>query len=293
MAMISLVRRLLPAVCLLAGLAACTDGSPTVDPPAQYISVRRAWLPGERDSLVAAVQAGHLWVFPGVGDLSPYIDQILPLDSVYVMVSNPAFNATSSALAGFSADVRLSPQWNTSWTIYGTDVWSINNTQAPPDTVRWLGVFWWNPAESNWKGWAIAASKSNVLHATLPQTSVNNTTFDAAGGKAGAAAGEFRSSDKTEWEATGVGSAPTNTMSITSSAGYSAPTTMNTGPFLGGTLSNGTVQGRLRAIPIQRLATSIGQTAPANQSVDLDFSAGMNAAQIICKFKNPCTTNTP
>ncbi len=287
--------RLLRAVTwsvLVAGLAvACSDNtSPdTSTDQAQYISAKRAWRPGERDSLINAVEAGHLWIYPFVGDLSSYAPQILAdTDSVVEMIPNPRWHPSGSLVKAGPLpefDTR-GVQWNTGWNITGIDAWEINNTQVPPDTIRWVGVFWSNPAEAGWHGLAIV---STTRTATAPQTSVNNTAFTASGNKIGAAAAELRTSDGTDWEGNGPGVAPINTITITAAA-YGAASTVTTGPFLGGTSANGTMNGRLNAIPLTR--TPGGITGPATQTVDLNFLVTpINAIQFICKFNNPCTTN--
>ncbi|HEY2805738.1 MAG TPA: hypothetical protein VGI92_07770 [Gemmatimonadales bacterium] len=283
----------IPGVILLcaaaSGIAGCTDNTaPVASDEAQYISAKRAWRPGERDSLVNAIETGHLWIYPFIGDISFYAAQILSdTDSVTMMIPNPKWQPSSDQMkAGPKPEFdAMGVQWNAGWNIIGVDDWSINNTQVPADTVRWVGVFWNNPAELSWKGLALV---STTRTATAPQTSVNTTAFNAAFGKAGAAAAEVRFSDGTDWEGNGPGVAPVNTIIVTSAA-YGATSPVTTGPFLGGTQANGTMQGRLRQIPITRVS---GPTGPTPQTVDFDFSASpIGAIQFICKFNNPCTTN--
>lgn len=51
-----------PIVVLVA--SGCTDGADLDDTSSLNLTARRAWLPGERDSLIAAVKANHEWVNP-------------------------------------------------------------------------------------------------------------------------------------------------------------------------------------------------------------------------------------
>ncbi len=238
--------------------------------------------------MIASIQANHSWIFPFVGDLSPYAAQILAdTDSVVTMELNPKWQPGSALFkAGPMPEFSTSGvQFNSGWNITGVDAWSINNTQVPPDTTRWVGVFWSNPAEAGWHGLAIVGTTRT---ATAPQTTVNNTAFSAAFNKSGAAAAEVRTADGSDWEATGVGVSPNNTITV-SSAAYGGASTVTTGPFLGGTQATGSMQGRLRQIPLNRIA---GSTAPTSQTVDFDFSTTpIGAIQFICKFNSPCTTN--
>ena len=276
-------RVLVLALPIAAGLSCSDATAPVDDPPAHYITVRRAWNPGERAALIASVMASHAWVVPGVGDLSGYASNILAdTDSVTVMITNPLY--TPPAVR--SASVLFAPQFAGTWNITGLDIWEINNTVAPPDTLRWVGVFWSNPAEANWVGFALAFSRA----ATVAQTRVNTTTFNAANGKSGAAAGEARNSNGTYWEDGGGGSGSNNTITV-SSATYGAASTVTTGPFLGGTSANGSMQGRLRQLLLPRVS---GASAPVTDTVDVNFSSTpITSVQFVCKFPTPCTTNAP
>ncbi len=183
----------------------------------------------------------------------------------------------------------MGPQFATNWDITGIDVRMVNTTVLPvADTLHWIGVFWSNPAESTWKGFALVAANTNPATTTVPATTVNTTAFDASGGKSGAGVGEQRATATTTW--LGNGGAGVNTVQVTSAA-WGGTSTVTTGPFLGGTAAAGTMQGRMRTIDMTR---SSGAGAPATFQVDLDFRVtAINGIRYVCIYKNPCTTNTP
>ncbi len=78
------------AMLLALVLAACTDPSaPPTDPPAQFITVRRAWAAGERAATIARIKANRSFSAPLVGDISDDADMIYAdTDSVTVMIAN-------------------------------------------------------------------------------------------------------------------------------------------------------------------------------------------------------------
>ncbi len=282
--------RLCALVFASAAAAACDDSAGPIeaDPPAQYITVRRAWLPGERDSTIARIRLGRELVIPYIGDVSDDADRFYPdLDSVTVVIANPAYGVMAANEAG----LVMAPQFAGTWNITGIDVRIVNNDVTPiADTLHYIGVFWSNPAESNWKGFALGGANSSGATTTLPLTLVNTTAFNTAFGKSGVGAGEQRATTNTYWEANGPGVSPNNTL-IVNSAAYGGTSVINTGPFLGGTIANGTMLGRMRTIDMTRLN---GATAPATFQVDLNFSAtSIAAVRYVCIFRSPCTSNVP
>jgi hypothetical protein len=251
--------------------------------PSQFLAARRPWQPGERDALIARITQNREFVFPYAGDISDLAPQIFAdTDSVTVVVPNPAFGTGAVALA---PGVSLAPRFDATWNIFGIDIRIVNNADSPPDTLDWVGVLWSNPAEPTWKGFVIGASASNTI---VPSLAVNTPAFDASGAKSGAGGGEARQSDGTYWQANGAASE--NTIQV-ATASYGSPSTIASGPFTGGTVAVGAMNGRLRNIPMTRL---FGSTPPATMTVDFDFRAfAISALQIICIFPSPCTSQFP
>ena len=274
-------------IVLIVLFAGCSDPVRPVpaEPSAEFITVRRAWQPGERDSTIARIKRNREFNFPYIGDISDDADRIYAdPDSVTEIAPNPAF-----ALSGLNeSSLLLEPRFATNWNITGVDVLEINS--AAKDTLHWIGVFWSNPTESTWKGFALGAAVRTAATTTFPQTVVNTNGFDASGGKTGAAAGEVRASTSTSWLGNGPGIAPNNTLQVSSSV-YGAASTVTTGPFLGGTSATGSMQGRMLTIDMAR-ATGAG--SPATFQVGLDFrTAAITSIRYVCVFRSPCTTNVP
>jgi hypothetical protein len=235
------------------------------------------------------VKANHEFVLPYVGDISDEADVIFSdPDSVVEVVANPDFSVHAASPGSL---LVMEPRFASTWNITGVDVRIVNKEVTPvADTTHWIGVFWSNPAESNWKGLVLAAANSNPATVTVPLSSVNTAVFDAAFQKAGVGGGEQRASTTTFWTANGVGVSPNNTITI-SSAVYGAAATVTTGPFLGGTAANGTMQGRLRTVSMARAQ---GATNPSSFTVDFDFSlTAISSIRYVCVFRTPCTTNVP
>ena len=272
----------------LLSLAACSDNlAPVPDEPAEFISQKRAWLPGERDSTIARWQRDSVLFVPHAGNLSEYADQILDPDSVVEVVANPDFSALA-ADPSFGLLV-LAPRFATSWNIIGMKIVTINIEPTPDDTLSLLGVFWSNPAEPTWIGFMFAAVPAGAT--SLAQTHPNSVTFDTTFAKVGVGGGELRQSDTTFWYAAGgTLSGSNNTLSISSSS-FGTPSTVTTGPYLGGTMATGTMTGRMRTISMPR---QFGSTAPATASVDFNFNGtAITATSFRCVFNSPCTTNVP
>lgn len=264
--------------------ASCSDAAAPQeeDPPAQYVSVRRAWLPGERNSAIAQVVRG--------GGLGPF-SSLAPIvfadpDSYTTIAPNPLYHPA----ADLSFDVvgTRAPQFAASWLITGMDIRIVDNSQSPPDTTDWLGAFWSNtsppaapPDESTWKGFVYAASALP----TIASTTVNTAAFDASGGKSGAGGGEARQSTGEYWEGN------SGTIRITSGT-YGAATPVASGPYTGGTTASGLMQGRMLNIGMPRVLPSPGTAI----TVDFSFQGApgsanppINAVQLTCIFPSPCT----
>lgn len=269
-------RTILPL--LAAGmLASCSDPIGPVDQPAEFIAMRRAWLPGERDSTIAAIVANG-----GLGLASPFAAQVFAdTDSVTVVVANPDFSIR--AVDGQSL-LLLAPRFLSSWTIGGMELINVNINPVPDDTVHWVGVFWSNPAEPTWKGFVLGATTTS----TFPRTDINTLTFDASGQKTGAGGGEIRASTGTYWQANGPIGGANNDFQVTA-ASYGAASTISSGPFTGGTSASGSMQGRIQRMTMAR---QTGTDAPVTSQVDYDFrGVAIGSVKIVCVFNIPCTTN--
>jgi hypothetical protein len=239
---------------------------------AQLVTVRRAWLPGERAAAIAAFQANHT-VVPYVGDLSDLAPSILDPDSVTVIVSNPLYPAAPS-WPGMS----LAPAFAAGWGAIGIDIFVQGKTSTPWDTLSWLGVLWWNPADTTWKGWTIRATTAN----TYNLYNVSTSAFDASGGTTGAGGGEAQQSTGTYWEAS------SGRIQISYNAGCGTTTTIASGVWKGGTRTRCTFGGRLVTLTMPRVT---GTTAPATQTINFDFrTARISGSRITCVFPTPCTS---
>lgn len=282
-------RHLAAALLVLAAAGACADPADPgpVDPPAEFISMRRAWLPGERDSTIARIKLNRSFTFPYVGDISDEADLIYAdLDSVTVMVGNPDFGVRAMNDAG----LVMAPRFATNWDITGIDVRIVNIEPNPDDSTHWIGVFWSNPADDTWKGFALGAANTNPATVTFPLTSVNTNAFDASFAKSGVGVGEVRAGTSTTWLGNGPGTSPNNTLQITA-AGYGGANTITSGPFTGGTGAGGSMNGRMRVIAMARAS---GSSSPATFNIDYNFTgAAIGAIRYVCIFRTPCTTNVP
>lgn len=276
------MRRLALLAVLALPLAACDSDTGAMKPTTEFITRRRAWLPGERDSLIARIIATRALSIPYVGDMSDYASSFYSLDSVDEVVSNPAFSA-AAGLSPFGPTFALSGLRvpGAGWTSSAIDV-NIVNAQQANDTFDWLGVFWVNQGEPMWKGFIIAATANT----TFPATTVNTTTFDLNNAKIGVGAGEGRFSTATVWTANGTG-AP-NQFSVSSSAGAGGTGTITTGPFLGGTQQSLNMTMNINNVGMTRV---LGAGAPATQTASL--SGNVTGTKFVCLFPSPCTTNVP
>ena len=273
----------------LAVAAPGADGSPamlveslTVRPyPTAFITVRRAWRPGERDSVIARVQATRAFAFPYVGDISDDAASLIPADSAIEIVANPAFQVRRQGRAGMLFSMRAQIP-NGSWTIVGLRVRIVNTSQAN-DTYAWLGYFFYNTADPTWKGFVIADHGA----AAAVNKVVDTPAFDAANAQSGAGGGEVQASTFTFWEADGVGNP--NKLRVTASSFTGATVTLTSGPFLGGTQTAGLMTGSLQEVVMTRLAGAGGDAADTADIAVSDIPSYFYD----CTFPTPCTSNTP
>jgi hypothetical protein len=273
------------AAAALAALAACGNdtgpGTPAVQ--TEYVTVRRAWLPGERDSLIARIQRTRQLDLPLAGDLSDYADQLIPADSAVEIVPNPALTPSVAGPFMPSYSVRGVRVPGTGWTAAGVDVQIINNSVTPRDTLNWLGWFWWNNADTTQKGYIFIATPNTTVNATT----VNTTNFDASFAKTGAGGGEARGRPpgNTYWQANGW--TRRNTASVTSNFAFGGTSTVTSGPFLGGTQTTIIMAGVIDSVRMDR---QLGTGTPTTQyaSLSTGFTVGL---RLTCVFPTPCTTN--
>ena len=280
MTMRAALRFVLPALLCSGGLSGCSDPIEpivTPDPPSEFIAMRRAWLPGERAATIASVMANGSLGFASAFAPQIYADS----ESVTVVVANPDFSVRA---ADSRSLLVLAPRFSSSWTIGGMELLNVNINPVPNDTVHWVGVFWSNPAEPSWKGFVLGATTTGIL----PRIDVNTTAFDASGSKVGAGGGEIRASTGTYWQANGPVGGANNDFQITA-ASYGAASTVTSGPFTGGTMASGTMQGRIQRMTMTR---QLGTDAPATSTVDYDFRGSpIGSVRVVCVFDIPCTTN--
>jgi len=264
--------RLLPAAAL-AALAALACGSekttePTEDEPAQYISVRRAWRPGERDSTAAYVLRTRAW--DEYSDLAP--QAFAAWDSTTDVVLNPAWRQPTAPPPG----LQLASQFEAGWGSMGMDILivfdSVPGGTIERDSLYWIGARWWNPADSTWKGWIVRATTAPTFGWVL----VSTTGFDGSGGHTGSGAGEARLASGTYWEAN------FGLYRITRNDSYGARQRIPAGPYLGGNVEFGLLGGQLWFVSMPRIT---GADPPATERIDWDFSAApINAQRIRCYF---------
>jgi hypothetical protein len=266
---------------LLFALAGCTDAAEEPVDTAQYVTVRRAWLPGERDALIQDIVTNRKYSFLFVGDISAMAPQLYAdTDSVMVLVPNPAL---SPAIVAPPPGLMAGPMFSASWNIVAAKITTINNGPFPPDTTFWHGVFWSDPADAANHGFALAFSRATTFNISP----INTTNFDNAAARAGAAAGEGHLGTGTFWADVGGG----GRYQVTSQSYPGAFSAITTGPYLGGQSRTGTQFGRVTNSAFVRQS---GTEAPANFTVSFDYrTTGVPATEILCVFPSPCTTNVP
>jgi hypothetical protein len=264
---------------------ACDDGTgPGTRPPqTEFVTVRRAWLPGERDSLIARIQRTRQLSLPYAGDLSDYADQLIPADSAVEIVANPALAPSVGGPFSPTFSVTGVRVPGTGWTTAGLDVLMVDNTQSPPDTLSWLGWFWWNNADSTQKGYVFVATKAN----TVAATTVNTTSFDASFQKTGAGGGEVLGMPpgNTYWQANGW--TRRNTVSVTNNFAFGGTSTVTSGPFQGGTQQTRLMFGVIDSVRLDRQS---GTGTPTTKYASITLS-WVGSLALTCVFPTPCTTN--
>jgi hypothetical protein len=247
--------------------------------PSQYISVRRAWRPGERDSAIAFVVGTRAW-----DEWSELAPLVMPgWDSTTEIVLNPLWRP----LARLSGPV-LAPLWGTTgWSTLGLDIRivfdSIPGGTVQKDSLDWVRTFWYRTSEQGWKGFVVKATTSATWNASPASGSTLNTTaFDASGGKTGLAGGEarLRVDSATYWQAN------SGTYFLSYNGGYGATIYSFSGatdPYKGGNyLTGGFFGGRLQSVKMPRQS---GNTLPTTYTIDWDFrTVRINAQRIFCYF---------
>ncbi len=261
----------------VSALAAVLVDSVTVTlAPTPYITVRRAWRPGERDSAISAIIANRTLTFPYVGDISDNASALLPVDSTTEIVANPAYAAPGRA--GSPLDALTLPA--VGWTILGLRLRFVNNDEGGV-TLGWMGYVFYETADPTRKGLVIAEVGSSAAVNKI----VNTPDFDASFGTSGAGGGESQASTATYWQANGTGSP--NRIRVTASSFTGTITTVTSGPFLGGTMRSGLMTGSLQQVVMTRVLGSGGDAADtANVTV-----SNLPSTFYECIFPTPCTTN--
>ncbi len=248
----------------VAGAVARVVDSVTVrDAPSQYITVQRPWRPGERDSVAAfIVRTGALGAFSDVAA------QAVAQEATTVdVVPNPAWRPAGAPAGG----VQLAPLFQSGWSGRGLDILvvfdSLPDNPANPaslgiqrDSLDWVSVRWWNPADSTWKGWLIRGTTDSVFPG---DKAVNTTAFDASGLHSGVGGGESRLATGTYWEANA------GKYRVGLNGNYGPYDTILSGPYTGGDFAVGQQAGRLNNMVLSRM---LGTDTPATQTFSWDYS---------------------
>jgi hypothetical protein len=261
--------------------ASLVDSVTVRDAPLQFIAVRRPWRPGERDS-----QAAYIVRTGALGDFSGVATQALAQEDATVdVILNPAWHGSAGSPP---AGVQFAPQFAAGWGARGLDILvvfdSVPGGTIQRDSLNWIAVRWWNPADSTWKGWMINATP--LL--TFPSgVAVSTAGFDAASGHSGVGGGEARYTSLTYWEAN------SGTYIIGSNSGYGTFSVLTGGPYKGGDYAVGTFKGKLTTIVMPRQPG--GTDPPLTSTFSLDFSKSISAItawRIVCYFP-PITPVSP
>ena len=289
---ISAFSRRLLGVLALGALVGC--GDEPAEEPSEFIAVRRAWRPGERDSLINAIITNRTFAgIPFVGDLSDMAPQFYAdPDSTVEFIRNPAFSP--SLTSPINASV-VSQAFSTTWNFVALKITSINDSQytidstllppdtilLPPDTLFWHATIWTNPANIQERGIVIAFNRTSNFNTG----SIDTDAFDLSGGKVGAAGLELHQNTGTLWADDRSG----GRYAVTGYTWVGTPDTIRSGPYLGGLTRSGTQFGRIQTARFVRVS---GTENPNNFNVSFDWrTTGMPAVEIFCKFSYPCTTD--
>ena len=239
--------------------------------PSQFITVRRAWRPGERDSLIAAIVLRRAWNFPLVGDISDLAPAALAAwDSTTDVIVNPLWRPAAAPFG------QLAALYDATFSAVGMDLWIVfdaypDSAGIQRDSLTWKMILWYKPAEETWKGYAVAATTANTWN---PYRTIKTTEFDAAAGKSGQASGEARFSTGTYWEGNNGG------YRLTFNGGYGAFSVIGSGPFLGGDVAFGLMSADLKNNNMPRI---LGTDPPATQLWTANWT-NINAQKIRCYF---------
>jgi hypothetical protein len=270
------VRRavLLGAALALAPLAAaCSHDAtaPAADGPTQYITVKRAWRPGERDSLIQFVLATGAWGL--YSDVAPVT--VPQWDSAVDLVVNPAWHDSLAS----APPVQMAPAFAAGWGAAGFDIRivfdSIPGGAVQKDSLDWLMIQWWSPTENKWHGYLVRASTA----ATFGYGVVNTTNFNSSNGKTGSGGGEARTrvDSATYWEANG------GFWRVTANGSYGALSTIPSGPYKGGNVQTGLLTGNTWSFLPVTMPRISGTTPPTSQSISYTFT-NIPVQRIFCYF---------
>ncbi len=259
--------------------------------PPQFLAVRRAWRPGERDSVIAAILAERAW-----GAFSDIAAQVLPAwDSTTDVVPNPAWRSPAGAARGAGpAAAPRAALYASGWSMVGMQIRivfdSIPTDTTTRDSLQWMETLWWNPLDAGSHGFIVNAPDTLLTGFRTVKTS----TFDANGGHNGLATGEFHKSTLTYWEGSGGGwKVPLNSYS-------GAWDTITSGPYKGGDIQAvGQMGGNMQNIKMPRVS---GTELPATQTFSVDYTlAPISSTRIRCYFPpvtppagfHPCVGSAP
>ena len=270
--------------------AAVVDSLVVTGPLPTHITVRRAWAPGERDSMVARMLRDSL---DGTFVPAAVAELLATSDSVTEVVPNPALAAIGKAVPPGKIGWAKLGQAGESWVMVGYDlreVYPITPGSKTLDSLNLLGVIWYASPDSTWKGRVVAATTAS----TISNQAVNTASFDASYETSGAGGGEARASTGNYWEAnSGSMYITQNTCSPTSCAN----TTFTSGPWKGGQWHGLQVGGALSNIVAPCLLPAGCAAPPDTFNVSfLSFCFGsycfgnpIPGLYINCVFPSPCT----
>ncbi len=260
--------------------ALLVDSVVTRQAPA-FVTAQRAWLPGERDSIVARMLRDSL---DGVFVPAAVAALLATSDSVTVIESNPALAAPGAAAPRGMIGVGKLGQAGQTWIMVGYDlreVFPVTPGSKTMDSLNLLGVLWYASPESTWKGRVLAASVAT----TYKKTTVNTAAFDASYDKSGAGGAEARGSLGEYWEAN---QGQINIRSNACSPASCANTSFTSGPWQGGVWHGIKVGGNLITIVAPCLLPSGCGAKPDTFNVSFTGTPVTGLA-ITCIFPSPCT----
>jgi hypothetical protein len=262
------------------------DSLAVTGPLPTNVTVRRPWMPGERDSTVARIAR-----YQSLGEFSDVVDSLLgSTESVTVVVPNPALAAVGASRSPRFAHLGQAGQ---TWMIFGLQIREV--FPNPPgsstlDSLKWLGVFWFASPESTWTGRVVAATSAS----TIGNTTVNTAAFDASGAKSGAGGGEARLSTGQYWEANAGSFRISQNVCSPSSC---ANTTFTSGPWKGGQWHGLLMGGALSNVVAPCLLPAGCTAKPDTFNVSFlalcifgyCFGSPIQGYSINCVFPSPCT----